>query len=387
VFIHYTLAGPSGEPLESTRREHGAAGAPRPHVLGLGARTLRGIEIGLSSMTTGQRCALELWPEYAFRHKGWSGRPPPLGLSLFDPVTVDVQLIHWVESTAKEEGRSDFKAVGDGGAVFKRELVAGAGWETPRPPFEIVLKLTARTLSSSGREREGTQYFSAGMGAGEEPLSCQLGKGALPRGLETALSSMAKGEKALVMCPADQATGGDLVPPPPLPDSSVPFQDVAGCVPAPLYVEFEAELLDFSHVRDLVGDGSATKRVLRKGRGEFPMDCPIADSPVEARVRVRAARPRGEWIPLRLPSQSSGSLLDVDVGREERSERDLAPALPALPLMRFETGMDEVPEALDAALRLMLRGEVAEVAASWSRAYLGRDDTPEVGWGGLSSCG
>ena len=38
-------------------------------------------------------------------------------------------------------------------------------------------------------------------------------------------------------------------------------------------------------VRDMTGDGQVVKKILRKGTGEFPIDCPLEDSTVQAHYR------------------------------------------------------------------------------------------------------
>ena len=48
------------------------------------------------------------------------------------------------------------------------------------------------------------------------------------------------------------------------------------------------------------------------------------------------------------------------------------------PPLEFNTGMDEVPEALDMAVRLMTPGEMSLVHAAPRYAYDGRADRPEV---------
>ena len=70
--------------------------------------------------------------------------------------------------------------MGEDGAAYLRTTREGQGWESPRPPFDVVLHATARLASTSGRQAEGGQpYFST---AGGEPLACSLGAGQLPSG-------------------------------------------------------------------------------------------------------------------------------------------------------------------------------------------------------------
>jgi len=81
------------------------------------------------------------------------------------------------------------------------------------------------------------------------------------------------------------------------------------------------------------------KKITRKGRGEFPMDCPMEDTRVVVKAKVRSARTDAsspssqDWVPFMGPS------IDAEI--------DVA------------TGMGDVPLVLDAAVRLMLPGEVS----------------------------
>lgn len=42
-----------------------------------------------------------------------------------------------------------------------------------------------------------------------------------------------------------------------------------------------------AQVRDMTGTGEVTKRRVREGRGEFPVDCPLEDCAVRVHFRVR----------------------------------------------------------------------------------------------------
>ena len=119
---------------------------------------------------------------------------------------------------------------------------------------------------------------------------------------------MQRKEEAVVVCPVELLRGAQLLPDPPAQQG---LQQV----------ELTVQLLDFSQVgllrllasrtkrspnrggllgiglppiaclahllqvRDLTGDGQVVKRIVRKGRGEFPMECPLEDSRVQAHLR------------------------------------------------------------------------------------------------------
>jgi hypothetical protein len=136
---------------------------------------------------------------------------------------------------------------------------------------------------------------------------------------------MQREQEAVAYCPTSQLCGGNLVPDPP--GSS----KATAAAAAPTYAEIKLQLVDFSQVtfseqaarsqllagtvgwshasnshplpalqvRDMTGDGSVVKRTLRKGQGEFPVDCPLEDSSVRVHYR-RAWPPRPTACPARL---------------------------------------------------------------------------------------
>ena len=41
----------------------------------------------------------------------------------------------------------------------------------------------------------------------------------------------------------------------------------------------------YLQIRDLTGTGEVTKKRLREGEGQFPVDCPVEDCPVQVHIR------------------------------------------------------------------------------------------------------
>ncbi len=375
VFLHYNLLDIKEKILESTRAENGGPGHPRPFTLGKagkGARPLRGLEIALSDIRLRERCGLQIKPDFAYLHKECVLKPP-VGFRKEEPLGIDVQLAHFISSAA---GNS-IKSLGDSGIVMQ-VIKAGTGWETPRIPFDVVVKVTARSMATDGTPQAGSLYFSgdgsSGSGTSEDEnreITCSLGDGTFPPGLETAISELRKCEEALVWCPAALAITTNqsntssssspssrsfIFPNPPSQESLGIGGDL---YPSLRYVEFKVTLIDFTQVRDLAGDGGAVKRIKRKGRGEFPSDCPLEDTRATAKIRVRPAvntntkenksNMTSSWVPLPGSTDDSGSI-------------------------EVELGMGQVPEPVEAALRLMLRGEIASVVSTWAHSY-GKYDT------------
>jgi FKBP-type peptidyl-prolyl cis-trans isomerase len=246
AFLHVALLDAAGAPLESTRAEHGGAGRPAACALGApggpSGRALRGVELAVQGMTAGERAALQVRPDYAFLHPSAAGRQPPEGQRADAVVSLDVELVRW-------EKKADVRLCGPGNAIMTRALRPGAGWEAPRPPFEVTLRLTARAPRADAAPGAGELYYDSGGAAVEiadaalespaglpPPITLDLGAGALPPGVEVALGEMRRGERALALVPAALAVGGGLVPPPPARDPPLP------------YVEFTLELVDFLQV-------------------------------------------------------------------------------------------------------------------------------------------
>lgn len=316
-------------------------------------------------MKLGERSAMKIQPNYGFLHPQCTV-PPPQGLDTSTPLQIDIQLTH----TYPHRSHGNFTCLGQSG-ILKKVVTKGSGWETPREPFQVSFHLEAYTLSPSLEEDqlpslvEGDsgykkrKYFSSKKdeNSRKEVIQCQLGMGTLPPGVEEALSSMNKEERCIVLCPADLAT----TPPtsttattslsPLLPSPPIFIDDTA--VAAPAYIIFDLTLDDFTQVRDLIGDGSAVKSIIIKGKGEFPIDCPLEDCQVKIHYRLKKKDNNNhseEW------------LFDSRDGSENNNGIVSPPVV-------VETGAGEVPLAMDLAVRMMLRGEVCLVEATWEKSY------------------
>ena len=128
-----------------------------------------------------------------------------------------------------------------------------------------------------------------------------------------------------------------------------------------------------------MGGGHVVKRTRAKGRGDFPVDCPLEDSTVRVHLRVgtAAAADAANAASCLLPENA---FLPAPAAAREQGRWAVDTRGPdgAAAPREFDTGMGEAPEAVDMAVRLMLRGEVAAVRSSWQYAYEGRDDAPQV---------
>lgn len=314
VFLHVTIAHEKDDSiLFSTRHEHGGTGEPWLYVLEkASARPLRGIEIAVLSMTAGERSMVVMKPSMCLLHRDVSqssmAQAMKRNASLIDDTDVykaDVELIAWRSHTKVIEidGNSN---------VFKEEVCDGEGWETPREPYTVTVVVTGRSVVSPF-----TVIYP------ESTITCDIGDGSLPKELEAGICAMRKGEESIIFCPAQ--TQHPMLQALDLPGTTLPE------IQAP-YVEFHVKLVDFLQARDLMGEGKTIKRIICKGTGEFPIDCPMEDTSVSIRTKIRKVG-TSTWNPLL--TQNEAEVLEIS------------------------TGMGLLPIVLDTAVRLMLLHETS----------------------------
>ena len=313
-----------GDVLASTRAELGGPGVPCVYRLNDGRwRPLRGLEIALLAMPVRERSMVVMKPSMCFLHEdvedSWmarrlrsmiEGREQESGRAVegcglrgarFVHATyrADVEMVGWIDDIVDVD-------LGGERAAFKRIVSEGSGWETPREPFSVSLRVTQQTVEQYG-EQEVT--------CAERTIECEIGDGTLSQELEAVVCTMRKGEEAIVLCPETSAA----------PLAASRLQD--------RYVEYRVCLLDLTQARDLMGDGKTMKRIVRKGQGEFPIDCPMEDTRVVLRAKIRGRGGETTW------SRFMAAAMDGEV--------------------EIETGMGDAPLVVDAAVRLMLKGELS----------------------------
>lgn len=365
VFLRYTIRNRLEEIIESTEEIHGGPGHSRPFLLNEGAsRPLRGIELAVADMGKGERSLLEIKPEMAYMHPECHIKIPQ-GLRENEMVKVDLTLVDWLP------GSGHSASIGADG-IAKLVLEEGKGWETPRHPFEIHVDIIARAIDEDARLQKGRPLYEV------KDLSCKIGSGILAAGLESAICQMRRGETSIVWCPVHLETPVDKPHGETTLNDSGKAEDGAACEPLSLpssftsssipfhrlrYVEYTVTLNDFTQVRDIMGDGAVMKFIIHKGEGVFPADCPLEDTEVAARIRVRSIPDAGSSVPDSLaewqdvPPYPGPGILDSDSDVHDTKA------------IRFETGMGVVPAPIDASIRVMLRGEIARVTSDWDHVF------------------
>jgi hypothetical protein len=336
--------GKDGEVLASTRTELGGPGVPCVYRLNDGRwRPLRGLEIALLAMPEGERSLVVMKPSMCFLHEdvqdSWmaralrsmiegreqgNGRVIDIGLGgarfVHDTYQADVEMVGWINDVVDVDLDGEC-------AAFKRIISEGSGWETPRAPFSVSLRVTQQTVA---------QYGVQEVTSAERTVECEIGDGTLSQELEAVVCTMRKGEEAIVLCPDTSA--GSLAAP--------RLQDS--------YIEYRVCLLDMTQARDLMGDGKTMKRIARKGQGEFPIDCPMEDTRVVLKTKIRG-RGTEAW------SRFMAAAVDEE--------------------FEIDTGMGDAPLVVDAAVRLMLKGEVSILTTVMDdsiRRFCGDEDAGEA---------
>lgn len=319
MYLHVTIMDEQEEDvLFTTRKDQGGFGEPCLYILGKGnSRPLRGIEIALHSMTRGERNIILMRSEMCLMHPEVENSTMANHMKSYDGLVdahssykVDVELVDW------KSPHIDSLPCNNKDHVFKYVLEEGEGWETPREPFSISVRISGRSVSheddTAGSLRESS-------------ITCEVGDGTLPSELELGICTMRKSERAIVLIPIISAH-------PMIPSQKDGVKDDAVRPMQSKYMQYEVVLDDLIQVRDLMGDGKSIKRITRKGEGEFPIDCPMEDTSVAIKTKIRK-KGDSTWLPFL--SRAIGETITIS------------------------TGVGELPELLDAALRVMLKDEVS----------------------------
>ena len=319
----------------TTRQEKNGHGTPAVFVLCKGSsRPLRGVELAILSMKKHEKCLIELKPEMGLMHD--EVKHSSMG-SMFasqwkdknSALRVYIELIDWLPRATTHLSEDGFEGI-------KHVIKDGEGWETPRVPFHVSITCQVREVSASdGMLKQGALLsFPIPQLGAKDVHNFSLGEGVFPPVVESCISSMHSQEECVFYCPETCMSSW-------LERKEDADKD---SIHIPRFIEFQIKLMDFLQVRDVMGDGQVTKRVIQRGTGEFPIDCPLEDTSVKVRMRVRERSSSSEslekaWYPFYMDA----SMDDV---------------------IEFCTGMGEVPDCIDQSVRLMLPGEVCVVHAS-----------------------
>ncbi|KAK4359992.1 hypothetical protein RND71_022221 [Anisodus tanguticus] len=306
VVYHCTVRTLDGVTVESTRSEFGGKGTPIRHVVGK-SKVILGLLEGIPTMLKGEVAVFKMKPEMHYGEKDCPVAVPD-NFPKDSELHFEIELIEF----------SKVKVITDDLGVLKKVIEEGQSWETPREPYEVEAWISAK----SG---DGKVILPR---AQDEPYFFTFGKSEVPKGLELGISTMSRGEKAVICVKSQYYTESTLMP----------------LVEGVDEVHFEVELVHFIQVRDVLGDGRLIKRRIRDGRGEFPMDCPLQDSLLRVHYK--------------------GFLLNEEktVFYDTKIDNNGQP-------LEFSSGEGLVPQGFEMSVRLMLPGEVSLVTCPPDYAY------------------
>ncbi|CAN6930004.1 unnamed protein product [Brassica oleracea var. botrytis] len=315
IIYHCTVRTLDGVVVESTRSECGGRGLPIRDVLGK-SKMILGLLEGIPTMHKAEIAMFKMKPEMHYAEKDCPVSAPG-NFPKDDELHFEIELLDFAKAKARSHHQTKITIASDDLGVVKKIVNEGEGWESPREPYEVKARISAK----SG---DGQVLLSPK----EEPYFFTFGKFEVPKGLEIGIGTMARKEKAVIYVRKQYLTES-------------PLMHIAHDLEE---VHFEVELVHFIQVRDMLGDGRLIKRRIRDGRGEFPMDCPLQDSRLSVRYR--------------------GMLLNEDktVFYDSRIENGDEP-------LEFSSGEGLVPEGFEMCTRLMLPGEIALVTCPPDYAY------------------
>lgn len=125
----------------------------------------------------------------------------------------------------------------------KRILQKGISWQTPFLGDEIQVHYSGRI--------NGGEYFDSSRDR-RTPFVFKLGQCEVIKGWDEGVATMKKGERAIFTIPPDLAYG-EIGAPPLIPPNST--------------LVFDIELLSWSTIRDITGDGGILKKITKEGDG------------------------------------------------------------------------------------------------------------------------
>ncbi|CAI7872926.1 unnamed protein product [Closterium sp. NIES-53] len=308
VSVHYT-----GTLLDGTKFDSSVdRGEPFNFKLGQG-QVIKGWDKGIASMKKGEKSVFTIKPEYAY---GEAGSPPTIPANA--TLKFEVELLSWI--SVKD-------ICGDGG-VFKKILVEGKKWETPKDMDKVTVKYEVRL-------HDGTVVTKTGDGGEQFYLKDGHFCAALPRAIKT----MHQGEKVLLTVKPQYGFG----------ETGRPETDGQPAIPPNETLSIDLELVAWRKVEKVTEDGKVMKEEIEAGEGyERPND----ESVVKVRYTLR---------------------LEDGMVVEEKGMSDGEDPF------EFTTDEEQVVPGLDKAVMKMKKGELATITIAPEYAYGSEEKTLEKG--------
>ncbi|BAT85078.1 hypothetical protein LR48_Vigan10g025700 [Vigna angularis] len=141
-----------------------------------------------------------------------------------------------------EDSQFFFKEIGNEG-LTKRILRKGVSWQTPFSGDEVEVHFRGHVENGASLESSYDKGFT---------FRFKLGQCEVIKGWDEGVATMKKGERAIFKIPPNLAYGEQGSPP---------------LVPPNATLIYEIEMLSWSTIRDLTGDGGIMKKLIREGEG------------------------------------------------------------------------------------------------------------------------
>ncbi|XP_020219678.2 70 kDa peptidyl-prolyl isomerase [Cajanus cajan] len=153
------------------------------------------------------------------------------------------QLSHSLENELKtQDSEFPLKEIGNEG-LTKRILRKGITWQTPFSGDEVEVHFSGHVENGESLESS----YDKG-----SPFRFKLGQCEVIKGWDEGVATMKKGERAIFKVPPNLAYGEVGSPP---------------LIPPNATLIFDIEMLSWSSIRDLTGDGGIMKKIMKEGEG------------------------------------------------------------------------------------------------------------------------
>ncbi|XP_044505306.1 70 kDa peptidyl-prolyl isomerase-like [Mangifera indica] len=157
-------------------------------------------------------------------------------------ISISSSKSHLNNETKTINSESLEREIGDQG-LRKQILKRGTSWQTPFPGDEVEVHFSGHVDGGACLDLSHDE---------ETPFRFKLGQGEVIKGWDEGVATMKKGERAILIIPPSLAYG-EAGSPPLIPPNST--------------LVFNIELLSWTTIRDITGDGGILKKVIKEGEG------------------------------------------------------------------------------------------------------------------------